>query len=387
MKFTHLHIFLIGWIYYLIIPLILAYFSSPNPDESELWLKYVDTNGPWWWALPFYVMLMPIAFLAGDRVSRLSKVVRPRAVRIRVTNQLLLPLNFLLLIIFAVPARSMLFSGYLEGYDSAIMGPIATLEMVVLFQYILCKSSGMLTMARLNLILLFLCSLVLLGMGGRLYVASSIAAIIFYSWKFCPIKKPSLVGTLFFISVAVVSLGAIGMVRMGFFSPGLVVLYVFTESLLTSISAFSAMAGGEWALFEIPSNFIYSFINVVPSWVWEGKAEFLSSLIVERLDIASPFGAKSAVASAVENFGFIGGLVFTGLVGFVMGRSQLRSRSPLGIALYCYLTGLLLFVFFRDPFSIQVKLVLTGFLLVWIYNSVSLLMVSGNATAVVQNNN
>jgi hypothetical protein len=72
MRLTHNHVFLMGWAYYLGGPVIVAYLGLLNSIESaEAWLKYIDTEGTWKWALPLYVAAMPFFFVLGDRLSSL----------------------------------------------------------------------------------------------------------------------------------------------------------------------------------------------------------------------------------------------------------------------------------------------------------------------------
>lgn len=371
MRLTHNHVFLMGWAYYLGGPVIVAYLGLLNSIESaEAWLKYIDTEGHLRWALPLYVLLMPLAFILGDRISGLLKPPKPRVVYVRLANWVLWPLYALLLAILIFMASDMLFSGYVGGYDPVIMGPIATLQMLILFQYLLFKSSGNRVAAKLNLALLIVCSIVLLSMGGRLYVATSLTAILFYKWNWEARAVSARRRALMWVFFAVVAFAMLGMLRMGVFSPFFVLLYMFLEPLFTSISAFSVMRG-DWALVaDTPNDFLFAFVNIVPSWLWPGKAVFIASGI-EEFTVFSPFGAKSIVASTIQNFGFVGGLAFVSIVGFVMGRSRTHATSPISIAFYCYLIGLLLFIFFRDPFQIQVKLVITGILLMWLYSGIS----------------
>ena len=371
LRLTHIHVFLIGWAYYLGGPVVVAYLGLLNSIESaEAWLKYIDTEGHLRWALPLYVLLMPLAFVLGDRMSGSLKPARPRMAYVRLANWVLWPLYALLLAISMFLASDMLFSGYVGGYDPAIMGPIATLQMLILFQYLVFKSSGISVAAKLNLVLLIVSSVVLLSMGGRLYVATALAAILFYKWNWEARAASARRRALLWAFFVVVVFAMLGMLRMGVFSPFFVLLYMFLEPLFTSISAFSAMRG-DWAwLADSPNDFLVAFLNIVPSWLWPGKASFIASS-VEEFSVFSPFGAKSIVASTIQNFGFAGGLVFVAVVGFVMGRSRINATSPISIAFYCYLVGLLLFIFFRDPFQIQVKLVLTGILLMWLYRGIS----------------
>jgi hypothetical protein len=382
MRLTHVHIFLMGWTYYLGIPVITAYLGLLDSVElAGVWLKFVDTSGTWKWALPLYTVLMPIAFVFGDRLSRLIKRPKPRFTRVRFANWVLLPIYASLLLLFTVSAKELLFAGYVQGYDPSLMGPIATLQMMILFQYFLFKSSGIRTAARLNMALLIVCSIILLSMGGRLYVISSLAAIYFYYWNWSAKDDPERRRSLVFALVVLIVLAVIGMLRMGIFDAITLIFYLFTEPFFTSISAFSIMQNGEWSLLETPKEFFFAFVNIVPSALWPDKATFFSELTADSLAAESPFGALSIVASTVRNFGFVGGLIFISTVGFFMGKSLRNAASPIGMALYCYLISLLPFIFFRDPFSVQVKLVLTGFLLAWFYKMVSSLLTPGHTTA------
>jgi hypothetical protein len=374
MKLTHVHVFMIGWVYYLGGPVIVAYLGLLNRIESAgAWVYYIQKIGTDNWLLVLYVALMPIAFILGDRLSRQFKRARPRFSYVRMANWLVWPVYAVLLVVFTASAQELLFSGYAKGYDLYLMGPIATLQMLILFQYLLYKSSGNQVAARLNAYLLAATSVVLLGMGGRLYVVTALAAIYFYYWNWGAKNANSRRNSLIAMFFLLILLAVIGMWRMGeanFIQLG---FYLFAEPLFTSISAFSFMQNWEVVLFDAPKDFFFAFLNIVPSWVWEDKAEYFSELLTDKISVLSPFGALSIVASSAWNFGFIGGLLFVTLVGFVMGRSRANAVSPISKALYCYLTGLLLFIFFRDPFQIQVKLVSTGFLLALFYQSISVL--------------
>jgi len=46
LRLTHVHVFLIGWVYYLGGPVMVAYLGLLSSIESaEAWLRYVDTEG------------------------------------------------------------------------------------------------------------------------------------------------------------------------------------------------------------------------------------------------------------------------------------------------------------------------------------------------------
>jgi hypothetical protein len=371
---THVHVFLLGWAYYLGGPVVVAQLGLLNSIQSAgAWVYYIGITGAGHWPLLLYVLLMPFAYVAGDRLSRQFKGARPAASYVRLANWVTWPAYAGLLVAFTLAASELLFSGYSEGYDLYLMGPIATLQMLILFQYLMYRSSGGAIAAKLNMMLLVATSIILLGMGGRLYVVTSLAAIYFYYWNWGAKSAAARRKSLFTIFWVMIALAVIGMWRMGETNYIQLGFYVFAEPLFTSISAFSFMQNWEGALFEAPKDFFHAFLNIVPSWLWHDKAEYFASLVTESYSVLSPFGALSIVVSTVGNFGFVGGLIFVLLVGFVMGRSRINAVSPIAKALYCYLTGLLLFIFFRDPFQVQIKLVLTGYVLAAFYQGISAL--------------
>jgi hypothetical protein len=378
MKLSHIHAFLLGWVYYLVIPVIAAHFRIFDAIESmQFWLSYVSLESSLLWALPLYTALMPAAFVVGDRLSKIIVRVRLHCGPVSFASWLLLPIYASLLVIFTLDARNMLFIGYSEGIDSSTVGPIATVQMALLFQYLLCKAAQLKVTGIISGFLLVCSSIILMGMGGRLYVASSLVALYFYFWLWgantAALRRRSL-ALAFLVPVA---LTTIGMWRVGRLDFSVFGYYLFSESFFTSISAFTIMQGGKWSWIDIdtPKDFFLAFLNIVPSSLWPDKLSVLVVLTDSNLDIESPLGAISVVASTVGNFGFLGGLIFIGFVGYIMGVAKRNARTPITKTFYCYLVSLLPFLFFRDPFANQFKLVITGFILVWLYQLLSLLTI------------
>jgi hypothetical protein len=268
-----------------------------------------------------------------------------------------------LLMLFTMAAKDLLFQGYAEGVDSSVVGPIATLQMVLLFQYLVSRAAGLTHAKRALGLLLVLTSVVLLGMGGRLYVVSTLVAMYFYWWKWVAEDSAARLRSVKWALFAPLVLALMGMWRVGALDATAFGFYLFAEPLYTSISAVSFFLGGSWHWVDTPTDFFLAFVNVIPAFVWPGKVDVVTSLSDAGLNFESPFGALSIITSSVGNFGYAGGLVFVGTVGMVFGWAERNATSPLMRALYCFLVALLPFLFFRDPFQVQVKLVATGFLL------------------------
>jgi hypothetical protein len=103
--------------------------------------------------------------------------------------------------------------------------------------------------------------------GRTSYVATSLAAIMFYKWNWEAKAASARRRALMWALLLVVVFAMLGMLRMGVFNPFFLVLYLFLEPLFTSISAFSVMQGEEWLLFDVPKDFFYAFLNIVPTWL------------------------------------------------------------------------------------------------------------------------
>ncbi|MBC7380658.1 MAG: hypothetical protein H7346_24935 [Burkholderiaceae bacterium] len=365
---THRHLFLFGCAYYLFIPLVLATVGAfDSVDSLILTARYFDAGSRWWSAYVAFALLAPLMYLMGSGWTRLrqSEGSRPVEATPRVGARMLIPVYGLLLLVFTFQARALLFTGYSETVDSSLQGQLATLEMLLLYQYLYERGKQRTTATAFGL-LLAINSLVLLSLGGRLYVMSALVAIYFRWWNWGALAASAQILSLLLVICVPVALVGIGMWRVGEDDLGLIGFYVTAESLFTAISGFTLFTGGHWSLLDMPTEFLAGFLNIVPAAVWPGKAEWLTSLTASMQNFDSPMGAVSIIASSVGNFGFMGALVFFGCVGAYMSFVARTRGNAAREAHYCYLVGLLPFMFFRDPFQIQIKLVVTGLLLYWI---------------------
>lgn len=363
---SYLHLFFVGWTYYLVIPVLagkLGLFDAV--DSFNLMSRYAQPHDPWWPVLIAYVLVLPLGFvagaLAGHRLPRLREPPTPLAQSTRI----LLPLYAVALVFTGIQARGSLFTGYTEGVDIGAAGPIATLQMAMLLQYLAAKAARLRAAVGLGA-LLIVSSVLLLAMGGRLYVLSALVAIYVYWWKYSATSAQARRRSLGAIIAVPLVFAMVGMWRLGTFDITELGFYVFAEPMFTSISAFTLMDGHGWSFFDAPRDFVSAFLNIVPTAIWPEKSRLVVSIIDSPLQFDAPFGAVSIVTSTIGNFGVVGGVAFVAFVGFVMERTRLAAATPMGRALYCYLCCLLPFMFFRDPYQVQVKVVLTGFLLVWV---------------------
>lgn len=363
---------LLGWLFYIAFPMAagLAGWLDDVPHAAP-YADYFTADSPWWPALLLYSGLIPLAFAAGSKVSRTLALPIVPHVRVDKISWAMLPLYCGLMTAFALSAREFLFQGYLGGVDSSVVGPLATMEMLLLFQFIVCKSAGLRMLTVGFGAMLGVCSILLLGMGGRLYVLTALVAVYFYWWNWVAKSARARLGSLGVSLLLVIAMVAVGMYRVGGADRDEFAFYVLAEPMYTGISGLSLVLNGSWSLIDTPKDLFSGFINLVPAAVWPGKSEYFVSLLDTSLDLESPFGGLSIIASTVGNFGLLGGLAFIGFVGAVLGWSSKNHGSALGRALYCVLVAMLPFMFFRDPFQVQIKVVLTAFALVGIHLLIS----------------
>lgn len=337
-------------------------------------------ENPWWPYLLAYVLLTPLAYCFGSWIGGL---LRRRTPSPDVPSRLswgMLAVYAVLLALFAAEARDLLFTGYLEGVDVTVIGPIATMATVLLLHWLVCKNAGERWQALVTAVLLLIACVVLLSMGGRLYAVSILVAVYFRWWNWGARSNQARRWSAVWLFAVPFALAVLGMWRTGETDSSTLSFYLLVESLFTSISMLSLMLGGTWSWLDMPREFFSAFLNIVPTVLWPDKAESVGSLLDSNLTFESPFGAMNILASSVGNFGYVGGLVFLALVGFIMGRVARNATSVVDRALYCYLACLLPFEFYRDPMRVQVKLVVTGFVLAWLYR---LLATRGRGTGIV----
>ena len=364
---THRHLFLIGWAYYLLTPLTLGHLGMFARDDLNYLDKYFDPKSPWWGSLIWFTALCAFAYWVGSnwRAVPTPRRLPQESIRPKAGAWSLVLVYAGLLVVFSIQARAQLFAGYTDSMDLSLAGPISTLEMLILYQYLYEKSRHRTTSSYFGL-LLILTSLILLGMGGRLYVLSAGVAVYFQWWNWRAESRRSQVQSILLLIFAVMAMLLLGMWRVGSTDYSTIGFFLVAESIFTSISSFSLFTGGTWQPWDYPKDFLSAFINIIPSTIWPDKGNLLIQLIDTKIAFDSPFGALNIITSTIGNFGYIGGLLFFLFVGAYMTTWSRFRNAPACEAHYCYLVGLLPFMFFRDPFQVQVKVVITGLILYWL---------------------
>ncbi|HHB9146499.1 O-antigen polymerase [Klebsiella pneumoniae] len=207
-------------------------------------------------------------------------------------------------------------------------------------------------------------SVILLGLGGRMYVLVVLICILTYLILHL---KVSIKKILILSAISFVLLLVMGIVRQGgeINRKGLFFIFI-AEPMFNWLSTGSLLKYNHLNYFEIPNILLSSIVSMIPTVVWNGKNEFISQLSGKgSYLIESPVGGTNIIASLISSFGVIGSLisiyVFGFFGGFLIKKSYKNSFCFMSLCAFC---ALMPFMFFRDNIIIfQKNLLFNGILL------------------------
>lgn len=356
---NHNYFFIFGWGYYLFIPPILGGFDHFHdyPGFYEWYVDFYKLNFSLLFEYYLVIFFLLIFFMLGSffggrlRLKIYFPVVKYNKMSIFILG------NLSLFIVFYLIWNSdiFLFSGY-EFYNSDFLGKIATIFIVSCFLslYFLEKNIGKVTMLPI-FASLSICSVVMIGLGARMYVLLLIISFAMYYLKYknivFNIKYIIFMLLMFFLILM------IGVVRVGLDLNFENLTYIlFAEPMFTWWSAQTYIYSNDIiSLAANPDGYITSFYNFIPSYIFENKSKFIIS-ISEYANFSSPLGATSLIVSLLGNFGILFSMVFIFFIGFYFSQVNNYSYKSSFIRIYYILIcSLLPFQFFRDGFEILNK--------------------------------
>lgn len=360
----HIYLFLWGWFYYLVVPFIIIILGMfyKYPGIKNVYENYNEDIIS---KYCIYIVLFIISYIIGC-ISPL-KFIKKKNNEIRKESVIgtrdlfvlfILPL-FILGQYKIVQNYSILFKGYQVSYDVGLLGTIATINVVYIFYFIynLLKQN---ISKRLNVVLICCIlefSIILLGLGSRLYVLLPLIVYLVYAidYKIIQFKRIIIISCLFlglFLSV--------GLWRLGNNIEFDMMMYIgAAESMFTWISAETYFTN-DLPLFAFPTHFLSSFINFIPSVVFPNKVDFILPI---DANFYTPFGALNIIVSLIYNFGIIGSLVVIYFFGFILTYIRINCKSTLFKSYYYCICGILPFQFFRDDIHVINKMLFYNFLL------------------------
>lgn len=270
-------------------------------------------------------------------------------------------LLIVVLILFSYLGRNSLFGGY-GSYDIAARGKMSTL--LVAFNFFLLYQ--LLTRQRVSWLLIggtVLTAFLLLTMGGRMYVFQTFIVYLVYKtsfanqrWNLYQITGFAVMG--FFVG------SAFGVWRMGAsFGIDRALYSFFAEPTFTWFSTSTFLINNEIPKFNIPWNFITSFLNLVPNTIFSFQPYIVSAQGM-GYSYENPLGADSVWTTYIINFGSYGSFLFLFVTGFMLNfLRHLSEKSRFWAVYYILICGMLPFQFFRDGFYIINKQLFFNFLL------------------------
>ncbi len=364
----HIYLFSFGFLYYLILPFCVILTDSflEFPGMNHLAKHYNDNI-----IFPYLLITicLLISFLLGSFLPIKTKYLIKKKT---IAEKELVFGNrdlFLLLIPFFIYAqylifsnRSNLFQGYLIEYDAQFMGNIATFNTLFLFWglYYAGKSTKRNhTLSLFFLFSIFEFSIVLLGLGSRMYILVPLISFLLFLLDNhqITIKKLTINAC-----IIILLLLCVGVWRLGDKISLNALLYIgVAEPCLTWISAESMFTqNNTLPLFSVPSNFLSSFFNFIPSVLLPNKDELIQPI---TLSYESPFGATNLLLSLLDNFGILGSCLTLFIFGFLLSYIRFNANSLLSKTYYLCICGVIPFQLFRDNIAIINKILFYNFLL------------------------
>lgn len=367
-RIDHRIFFLFGWAFYLFTPYFVGvtdvFKGFPGMELYQSFFKIIPAA-----QLRMYMLItfswLP-AFFLGHLCFKFFKPYKKElqlfpATATSYSTTYLAIFLLIVMVVFTWLGRNSVLGGY-NSYDISARGKMSTL--LVIFNFFLLYQ--LLSRQRLTYLLMvgvFLTCLVLLSMGGRMYVMQTFIIILIYKtsfaekrWKMFQIALVCLAGFMV--------LSFVGLWRMGAdFNPFSALYSLCAEPVFTWFSTSTFLSANEIPLINFPSNFLTSFLNMVPNTVFS-----FTPYIITTQDMGyitkSPLGADSVWSNFVINFGIIGSFLFMFLTGFLLNfLRHLSERSRFAAVYYILICGMLPFQFFRDGFYLINKQLFFNFLL------------------------
>lgn len=367
-KLYHIHLFCLGFVYYLILPLYVVMTNSfTTYPGMNLLYQYYDKD-----FVSDYILIISflgISFILGALLPLRflkNKLIRKKDFSISHRDIFLTLLPFWIIGQYQISSNYQnLFQGYLVDYNAEFIGSIATLNTIFLFFFLYIKNT-IKNDERSKFTYYFIIfsilefSITLLGLGSRMYIMIPIVSYVIYLLDQNKIKLKSLILKM---SIVIIGLLGVGIWRLGnsTYSIDAIAYIGIAEPVFTWISAESMFDFGDLPLFAIPYNFITSFLNFIPSFILPNKTSLIQPI---NITYYNPLGATSILVSLISNFGIMGSAVAFFLLGFFLTYIRTKQHNNFIKTYYYSLCGIIPFQLFRDNISIINKMLFFNLLII-----------------------
>lgn len=361
--------FVLGWSYYLALPIFIILLNKVGLEYNiNGFNDYVDIiDLDLFYFILFSLFILIIFKLFDIKLNKKGNYKKNFRNYDKYIHLIILSILNVIIFIYFVKSSTIFFNGYVGGLDIDFIGGLSTILLILTFECIYLHSHGF-KIYRLLLLEIIIIGFILMGIGSRIYTLTAFTSLFFYATNYANLKLSKFI---FFILIilAIVLITSIGILRMGIGFQESSSDYLLYESLFTSISAITLFSNEMYELFSFPDRFYINYISIVPSFIYPNKSSLMTP-IVGTLGIESPYGAISIVATSIAMFGYIGAIFYFIFWVFFLNKLRSVDYKNNGVAFYSCVVGLLPFIFFREHFFIQMKLILT-FLILYITCEIS----------------
>ena len=364
----HKILFLFGYVFYLITPIIVGKIGSfegyPGMELFHGFYKKIPND-----KLISYIIIT-ICWLPAFYLGHVTfKVLKPYKKSLQLfaksytTQNISYVAGFLMfvLLVFAYLGKNSLTGNY-ELYDSSARGKISTLLIVFNF-FLIYQLVSKQVLSPILITGVTCTAILLLIMGGRMYVMQTIIVILVYKTSFATVRwKLYQIFSVILLCFLVGSFVGISRMNSGFnFDKAQYSL--LAEPVFTWFSTSTFLINNNIPYFNFPTNFLTSFLNLIPNTLINIKQYVVTTQSMGYYYV-NPLGADSVWSTLIINFGSIGSFFFLYLTGFLLNYLRHLSEDYRFAAVYYILIcGLLPFQIFRDGFYIINKQLFFNFLL------------------------
>lgn len=363
-KLLHIYLFTFGFFYYLILPLIVLIWNlfDGYPGMNYLYMYY---DNSFLYNYIFISIGILFSFIFGSLIP-LFYIKKKKRKENKVIYNKVVAFFLVMLFIFANVViyynRGLLFSGYKDDVDILFTGQISSINTVFLFflLYYIDVKERFYTLFVFILLSIVEFSIVLLGLGSRMYVFIPCIVLLVYYYD----KGKLLLKHVFIILVfLIVFLLTVAIWRLGdmVVSFDKLLFVGCTEPVYTWITAVSMFSENKFSYFSFPDNFITSFLNFIPSVLLPNKSDLIFSV---DMKFDAPFGGMSLLVSLVYNFGVLGSFLALFFLGLFFTYVRYNFSTYFGNVYYYCICSVILFQLFRDNFSIVNKMIFYNFLII-----------------------
>ncbi|WP_416327766.1 O-antigen polymerase [[Eubacterium] hominis] len=361
--FNHVVAFNFGMFFYMILPLIIGE-TKVLDQYNSLDDFYNIYNGIETKSIIIYLLFISVLIFTFFWISYRKKSLievneinaKERDCTLKRKNLLLLGYTLsILCLIYLLFNINHFFKGYTLQYSGVInRGTFAAITLIYLAYYLIYVSydNKINKNTILFTIILFILNIALLSLGTRMYIVSTTLCVLsFFEKPKTYLSKLKIITPSLFIAAIIILV--VGAIRSGIenFSLEVMIINFLIEFLYTSLSLLTFLANAIFDLINLPIVLLSYLINLIPSFLFPNKLDFVVQLESTGYPIYSPGGALNLYVDLIVNFGIIGSIGFVGLLSYCLSYLEERRQGMPVKIIYSFIVSFLFFSIYRDGFA------------------------------------